>query len=188
MSDEAKAQELISIFVCGKDADIENFLKSRAIQFENLGKSRTFFIYDEDEDEFKILAYFTLALQVLKIPEDMISGRKAKLLDGFSSKIKGVKITEFPSVLIGQLGKNEMYPGVISGSEILEYCLATIFEGQVKLGGRIIMLECKDIPSLISLYEKYGFNVLEKDYGEGELLQMIKIIEEAEIIESKEEV
>lgn len=50
------------------------------------------------------------------------------------------------------------------------------------------MLECKDIPYLISLYEKFGFNVLEREYEEGELLQMIKILEEDEIIEPKEEV
>ncbi|XEQ93555.1 hypothetical protein SCACP_24520 [Sporomusa carbonis] len=34
MSDEQKAQELISIFMCSKDGDIENFLKDRAIAFE----------------------------------------------------------------------------------------------------------------------------------------------------------
>ena len=51
MSDEAKSQELISIFVCKKDKDIEFFLKNRAIKFEKLGKSRTFFVYDEDEDK-----------------------------------------------------------------------------------------------------------------------------------------
>lgn len=149
-----------------------------------MGKSRTFFIYDEDQNEFQILAYFTLALQVLKIPEDLISGRKAKLLDGFSSKIKGVKITEFPSILIGQIAKNDMYSDVISGTEVLEYCLATIFEGQVRLGGRIVLLECKEIPYLIDLYKKFGFDKLEKDYEEGELLQMIKVLEEDEIIES----
>lgn len=43
MSCEQKAQELISIFLCSKDNDIENFLKERAIAFERLGKSRTFF-------------------------------------------------------------------------------------------------------------------------------------------------
>ncbi|MCR6546604.1 hypothetical protein [Dehalobacterium formicoaceticum] len=161
-------------------------MKDRAIQFEKLGRSRTFFIYNEDEDEFQILAYFTLAIQVLKIPEDKLSGRKAKLLDGFSSKIKGDKITEFPSILIGQLGKNEMYQDKISGEEALEYCLATILEGQVRLGGRIIMLECKNIPYLIDLYEKFGFKVLEKDYEKDELLQMIKILNEDEIIETKE--
>lgn len=188
MSDETKAQKLISIFVCEKDVDIENFLKSKAIQFEKLGKSRTFFIYDEDQDEFQVLAYFTLAIQVLKIPEGMFSGNKIKKLDGLSANMQGSRITEFPSILIGQLGKNEMYAGVISGSKVLEYCLATILEGQVRLGGRIVMLECKDIPYLISLYERFGFNVLERDYQEGALLQMIKILEEDEIIEPKKDV
>jgi len=51
MSDEEKAQELISIFVCGKDFDIESFIKEKAIQFEKLGKSRTFLIFNEDENQ-----------------------------------------------------------------------------------------------------------------------------------------
>ena len=148
-----------------------------------MGKSRTFFIFDEEKEEFQILAFFTLAIQVLRIPEEMISGRKAKFFDGFSSKINGVKITEFPAILIGQLGKNEMYSDLIYGTEILEYCLAKIFEGQARLGGRIIMLECKDIPYLIHLYKQFGFDVLDKDYEEGELLQMFKVLEEDEIVE-----
>lgn len=185
MSDEAKAKELVSIFVCTKDNDIENFLKEKAIRFEKLGKSRTFFIYDEDQDEFEILAYFTLALQVLKIPEDMLSGNKTKKLDGFSSNFKGKRITEFPTILIGQIGKNERYADKIDGSELMQYCLATILEGQVKLGGRLILLECKNIPYLIAFYKRFGFNVLEKDDNPDELLQMIKILEEDEIIETK---
>jgi hypothetical protein len=72
------AQELISIFVCEKDKDIENFLKERAINFEKLGKSRTFFIFDEEAEEFRILAYFTIALQVLKVPEELLSAKKTK--------------------------------------------------------------------------------------------------------------
>ena len=86
MSDEEKAQELISIFECSKDTDIENFLKYKAIAFEKLGKSRTFFIYDEDKEGFTILAYFTLALQVLKVPE-ILSNRNIKNFDGFNAKI-----------------------------------------------------------------------------------------------------
>lgn len=82
MSDERKTHELISIFVCEKDKDVEVFLKEKAVKFEKLGKSRTFFIYDEDADIFKILAYFTLSIQVLKIPKEMISGNKAKNLMG----------------------------------------------------------------------------------------------------------
>lgn len=48
---------------------------------------------------------------------------------------------------------------------------------------KAIMLECKDIPYLISLYEAFGFNKLEKEYDKGELIQMIKILEEDEVIE-----
>jgi len=187
MSDEQKTQELISIFVCKKDLDIENFLKEKAILFEKMGKSRTYFLYDDEEvNEFKILAYFTLAIQVLKVPEELLSGRKTKIFDGFSSKIRGIKITEFPAILIGQFGKNELYQDCISGSEVMEYCLLILFEGQLRLGGRIIMLECKDIPYLISLYESFGFQKLEKEYDEDELLQMIKILDEDEIIEPQD--
>ena len=65
--------------MCEGDYDIQNFLKEKAIPFEKLGKSKTFLIFDEDEDEFKVLAYFTLALQVLKVPESL-SNRKNQLL------------------------------------------------------------------------------------------------------------
>lgn len=49
MSDEETAQQLISIFVCENDKDIENFLKEKSVLFEKLGKSRTYFIFEEDE-------------------------------------------------------------------------------------------------------------------------------------------
>jgi len=182
MSDENKAQKLISIFVCKKDNDIENFLKERAILFEKLGKSRTFFIFDEDDEEFKILAYFTLALQVLKVSDKLLSGRKTKIFDGFNAKFKGEKITEFPVILIGQFGKNDLYKNSITGFETMQYCLSTVLEGQVRLGGRIIMLECKNIPYLLKFYEKFGFYKIEKNYEDGELLQMIKILQEDEVI------
>ncbi len=187
MSDEEKAQELISIFNCEKDKDIENFIRERAILFEKLGKSRTYLIFDEDEEEFKVLAYFTLAMQVLKIPEDLLSNRKTKFLDGFSSKIRGEKITEFPTILIGQVGKNDSFKELISGNEIMQYCLSTVFKGQAVLAGRIIMLECKDVPYIINLYKKFGFQKLEKDYDEDEHIQMIKILEEDEIIEPQDQ-
>ncbi len=158
-------------------------MKEKSILFEKLGKSRTFFIFSDEYDDFKILAYFTLGLQVLKVPEELLSGRKTKFLDGFSSKSRGNKITEFPTILIGQLGKNDLYKDSITGSEVMHYCLATLLKGQARLGGRIVMLECKDVPYLIELYENFGFQKLEKDYEKDELLQMIKILEEDDIIE-----
>ncbi len=182
MSDEQMARELISIFMCKKDPDIENFLKEKAIFFEKLGKSRTFIVFDEDSEEFNVLAYFTLALQVLRIPETL-SNRKIKEFDGFNAKIRGEKITEFPAILIGQFGKNDLYTENITGLELMEFCLNTLLDGQNRLGGRIVTLECKDIPYLVDFYTQFGFIKLDKDYEEDELLQFIKILQEDELIE-----
>jgi len=161
---------------------VEKFLKERAIAFERMGKSRTFLIFDEDEEEFKVLGYFSLALQVLKIPESF-SNRKIKELDGFNAKIYGGRILEFPAILIGQLAKNDLYKDRLSGFKLMQYCLSTLLDGQMRLGGRIVMLECKDIPYLISFYEQFGFIKLERDYQGGDLIQLIKILREDEMIE-----
>lgn len=161
---------------------MENFLIERAIAFERMGKSRTFLLFDEDEEEFKILAYFTLALQVLKIPESF-SNRKIKNLDGFNAKIHGERIREFPAILIGQLAKNDLYKDRLSGFELMQYCLSTLLDGQTRLGGRIVMLECKNIPYLIHFYEQFGFIKLDRDYQESDLIQLIKILREEELIE-----
>lgn len=186
MSGEEEIHKLISIFVCQKDLDIEHFLKEKAILFEKLGKSRTFIIFDEEIEDiknFKILAYFTLALQVLKVPENL-SGNKIKKLDGFSSTIHKEKITEFPAILIGQVAKNELYKDCISGFEVMQYCLSILLSGQTYLSGRIVILECKkDVPYLIDFYNQFGFIMLEKDYEGEKYIQMLKILNEDEIIE-----
>lgn len=69
----------------------------------------------------------------------------------------------------------------------MEYCLSTVLKGQSVLGGRLIMLECKDIPYIINLYKKFGFQKLEKNYANDELLQMIRVLDDDEIIEPKED-
>ncbi|MDD2484650.1 MAG: hypothetical protein PHQ50_06485 [Eubacteriales bacterium] len=186
MSDEDTVKSLISIFMCEHDHDIESFLKEKAINFEQLGKSRTFFIIDDEcYNELKILAYYTIAIQVLKIPE-AFSNRKIKEFDGFSSKTRGGVITELPAILIGQLARNDYYGRVIDGSEIMQYCLNTVLDGQIRLGGRIIMLECKkDVQYLIDLYKDFGFSIIEEEDGDSKYLQMVRILTVDELIEKE---
>lgn len=47
------------------------------------------------------------------------------------------------------------------------------------------MLECKNVPYLIRFYNEFGFSKIEKDYKEGELIQIIRILREDEVIEKK---
>lgn len=155
------------------------FLKERAIEFEKLGKSRTFIIYNEDG--IAILGYFTLGIQVLIIPENL-SNRKIKDLDGFSTKIKGEKITHLPVILIGQLAKNDTYKKEVNGYNLMQYCFNKILDGQSFLGGRIILLETKNIPYLVSFYEEFGFRKLENDSYDGSLVQFIRVLNEEELM------
>ncbi len=56
----------ISNFFCKQDADVENFLKTKAINYEKTSKSRTYFIVNENsliQSQIVVLAYFTLSLK-----------------------------------------------------------------------------------------------------------------------------
>ena len=123
-----------------------------------------------------------MALQILKIPEEL-SNREIKKLDGFSAKIKGIVLTELPAILIGQIGKNELIENNISGYKLMNFCINTIFEGQHKLGGRIIMLECKNVDYLKEFYSKFGFSEINSEKpSDDQLLQFIKVLSEDDLI------
>ena len=171
-------ESYVANFYCSKDNDIEYFLKKKAILFEKLGKSRTFLVVDES---FEIVGYFSLALSILDIPE-FLSNRKRKNLDGLSAKRNGELVEKIPSILIGQLAKNDLYSEKFSGNGLLEVCLSKILEGQKILGGRIIMVECKKKPELINFYEQADFTLTTKEIGKEDLLVFHRILHEKEII------
>ena len=171
-------ESYVANFYCSKDNDIEDFLKKKAILFEKLGKSRTFLVVDES---FEIVGYFSLALSILDIPE-ILSNRKRKNLDGLSAKRNGELVEKIPSILIGQLAKNDLYSEKFSGNGLLEVCLSKILEGQKILGGRIIMVECKKKPELINFYEQADFTLTTKEINKEDLLVFHRILHEKEII------
>lgn len=179
MTSEETVKEVISTFYCSKDQDIESFLKSenKAILYERKSKSRTYFVFDEDGLEngsFVLLAYFTIAMQTLKIPDGMAASQIRKL-DGLYAKKGSESITEISSFLIGQLSKNDEYADRISGNEVLEYALSIIGKAQEIVGGRVAFIECQDKPPLINFYNRNGFNYFRKDPDDG-LVQMIRLL------------
>ncbi|WP_315452001.1 hypothetical protein [uncultured Selenomonas sp.] len=91
------------------------------------------------------------------------------------------------SILIGQLGKNYThgYDVLIRGEELLKIACDTVREAQRITGGRLVYLECEDVPSLIRFYEENGFSSFgtreldgdEKDAFSGKyLIQMVKYL------------
>ena len=157
------ALDAISRFSC-QDDDVENFLKVKAVDFEKRDKSRTYFIVDENES---LLGYFTLSLKSLPFGNS-VSKSVIKGIDGFSKDVQAVGI-----ILIGQFGKDKVLAKDIAGERLLDLCLRTVYKAQRVIGGRFVLLECRDIGKVVSFYERRGFVSLQYDESD-RYLQMVK--------------
>lgn len=99
--DNKLLKQFLSSFSCTNDTDIEFFLHNRAVEFENLAKSRTYLECNEDQltkntlDCVTIYGYISVALKILTISSE-VSNRMRKQLDGFSTKIHGEQIRDIP--------------------------------------------------------------------------------------------
>lgn len=154
--------QILSSFSCEQDKDIEEFLHNKAIEFEKLSKSRTYLIFDQEQlentkdkgESLKIYGYISLALKILSVPET-VSNRTRKELDGFSAKIHGERIHDFPCYLIGQLSRSSnVAKDSINGERLIEFASDVIAASVEAVGGRYMMIECHDNEKLIHFYEK----------------------------------
>ena len=170
-------EDILSSFSCELDADIQSFLHTKAVEFENISKSRTYFLCDPDKmekGEFLILGYFALSLKVLILPDDM-SVRARKEIDGYRGKIHGIPIREVPCFLIGQLAKNSNIDStILSGRELLEAAFSVIYSAMSAVGGRYVMIECRDEEKLLKFYKDNGFEeFLREPEGQMPMVQML---------------
>ena len=181
--DNELLQRFLSSFSCKQDTDIQMFLHERAVKFELLSKSCTYLVCDERELQEKplvnvtIYGYISLALKTLYIPEK-ISNRMRKNLDGFSSKMYGKPISDITCYLIGQLGRNSNVSKTsLHGNELLQYAYDIIMTSVKSVGGRYIMIECKNEEKLIEFYKANGFTEISRSLDEYTvMIQMIRKI------------
>ena len=183
--DKGLVNQLLSSFSCRQDYDIESFLHEKAVKFEELNKSKTYLVCDEEQlshgspnsGPMIIYGYITLSLKILTVPPET-SGNKRKNLDGFSSRIHGKPISDFPCYLIGQLAKNSnIKVNELTGDELLRFAYKIIASAVDAVGGRYMMIECHDNPKLIKFYEQNGFDEIAREPdGQLEMVQMIRKI------------
>lgn len=174
--------ELLSSFSCEKDKDIEFFLHNNAIKFELLNKSRTYLLCDSnalsEKGKFVILGYFSTALKVLELP-DNLSNRKRKELDGLSAKLHGEVIRSIPCYLIGQLAKNSNISKeqAAKGSDLIDQALSVIKSAKAFVGGRFVMIECRNTSKLLDFYANNGFKSFDEiPHEDMQMVQMLRAL------------
>jgi len=159
----------VNNFTC-QDDEVENFLKTKAFDFDRRHKSRTYLIVDMTETgEIIILAYYSVTMKSLKFSSGL-SNSKIKKIDGFRSDVE-----ETEAVLIGQLGKDYNQKDKINGKKIMEYILETVYIAHDAVGGRIVFLECLNNEKVVKFYQNNGFAFLQKS-KDGEYMQMIRYL------------
>ena len=166
---ECDFYSMVKDFSCQLNPDVENFLTHTAITNQRIGISRTSLVYSGKS----LVGYFALALQVLDL--DRITSKSLrKKITGFKRENK----LDAAVYLIGQMGKN-FHNGankLISGQELFLLAMQDILKAQQTVGGRIVVVECKNDDKLRKFYEEtLGFQLIDTADDESMLKYMTMI-------------
>lgn len=188
---EDAVKGILSDFECGKNKDVEYFIREKAVEFskQGIGSSHLVFWKSQSEsfgDEKAFVGYYTLAIKNVIVYRELLSKNMWKKVIKFANNdVKDGKCV-LSAILIGQLGKNfaKGNDALISGNELLALAINKIRTVQREAGGKFTYLECEDKKCLLDFYQNNGFTIfgnrkLDKDETdiEGEyLVQLIKYI------------
>lgn len=182
---EERVKGILSCFSSPLNKDVEQFLRSKAIEFSKSGVAQTHLIFTSYKGELVLIGYFTLATKFIIATKNSLSKTLQKRILKFAKYMPEIKGYVLTTPLIGQLGKNYQngYDKLISGDELLKMACDKISLIQYEIGGRYAYLECEDKPKLIEFYKRNGFvefgkRVLETDERDvmsgTYLIQMLK--------------
>lgn len=154
------------------NADVQDFLNNKAIDFELRGWATTYLLFNSDDFDNGILnieGYFSLTHKAVLFAEDVSGSKRVKLA--------GTKHAESQSfVLIGQLGKylekaddGREIASELTSKELLDDAVSIIAKSSEYIVCRNIIIECKPIAKIQEIYRDYGFTELQFD---GELHTM----------------
>lgn len=185
---EERTKEILSDFCCPLNADVEYFLKHKAIEFAKQGLAQTHLIFVSYKGEVVLVGYFALANKGIVIKKKTIpSANWRKRINRFAVQSELDDGYYVSAPLIGQLGKNfkDGRNKLITGDELLSIATEMVREIQMNLGGKLVYLECEDKPQLLQFYDSNGFvnfghRNLEKDERDRQsgqyLVQLLKYL------------
>ena len=160
-----RLSDALDSFRCCLDADIETFLRQKAIPFLQRNWCSVYLLVDEqefDSGHIKVDAYFTLSHKTL-IPT---AASKTSVKD--ASGFKGSESVHF--VLIGQLGKyvERLEDGTIcaaelSSREILDDAFEVIRASSALIPCRCVLVECSENEKVHKVYTDHQFKKFQFD-------------------------
>ena len=147
----------LSAFSSPLNPEIEEFIRSKAIDFAKRKLSITYLVNDLTDGN--ILGYFTLTHKSIIVSDTNLSSTARRKLARYSrmDKVSGNYMAS--AFLLAQFGKNYGVDGGrrISGAELMQLASDVLVSIQRQIGGGIVYLDCEDKPELISFYTDQNF-------------------------------
>jgi len=161
--------------------DVENFLKTKAVQATKLNTATTYLVYTEiNPIEIDLVGYFSLAMKMLSIKKTSLSSSKEKIISRFGYYDKDSDSYKVPAILIAQLGRNfDSSSSSIPGTDLMDIALNQIKIILSFLSGKTVFLECEKKKKLIDFYKEKGFIALDNEAiskDSKELMQMYRLL------------
>ncbi|MCD8022637.1 MAG: N-acetyltransferase [Lachnospiraceae bacterium] len=158
--------EMLSDFSCPLNPSIEQFLHINSIEFAKRGISVTYIVTTIQNDNLKILGFFTLANKIIELNRGQISRRTERLVQRFGELNTTTNTYSISAPLIAQFGKNfsNGLDLLISGKELMSLALEQVQAVQKLIGGRAVYLECEDNEKLFSFYTDLGYTEFDRRY------------------------
>lgn len=149
---EDEAKNILSVFICQKNPEIENFVRNNAVDFAKRKISITYLFVDENID--KIYAIYAITHKVIEIDPKPLSKTKIKQIERFAEKdIESGKYI-VSAFLLAQFGKSfDGKQANISGNAMMDTVIQKLKEVQHEIGGGIVYLECEDKAQLLDFYK-----------------------------------
>lgn len=164
-----KFEAIIEKYACPKNRDIEDFLKTRALDFTRKKISVSYLALDETGE---LLGFFTLANKTVSVDASSLSGVKRRRLRKFAGGEDESGVFHLSAYLIAQFGRNfgSRSYAVLTGDDLMELAVEKIREVQGMIGGGAAFLECEDKEKLLNFYQRepncffvFGERYSEKD-------------------------
>ncbi len=154
---ENRVKNILLNFFCPLNKDVEYFLHEKAIEFSKQGLAGTHLVFCSYKSKVVLIAYFSITNKFFQVKKGVLSEASKKRVAKFGSYDSVMKKYTVNAYLLGQLGKNNVYKDLISGDELLKIACDKISEVQQIAGGKLVYIECGDIPKLKKFYLENGF-------------------------------
>lgn len=176
---EDEVKSILSEFSCPKNPEIEDFVRSKAIDFAKRKLSITYLVFNDDDGLVGDLAgIFTLTHKALEIKDEVLTNTARKTVQRYAKLDTGSGSYLVSAFLLAQFGKNYAAQNGMAGNDLMDEALEMLKGVQHLIGGGVVYLDCENHQKLLSFYknENNRFREFSSRFDETENIEYIQLM------------